>query len=703
MTLHDLRPAMSDGGTGPLDALFRPRGVVVVGASSDPAKLGGTMAASLRRGAVPVALVNARGGDGMARTIDEAVAASTAPIDLAVLCIPAVACPGALAEAGAAGIRAALVCAGGFAEVGGDGVRLQAEVVEAARAAGVRLLGPNTSGFFSPSTGLLASFVPGVAQLDAGAVGIVAASGGLNHALAFALDRAGAGVSLGVGIGAGVDVAAPEVVDHLAGDDATGAIALHLENVADGPALLAAVARAASRKPVVAMVVGRNDVGAFAESHTGALATSWRTTRALLRQAGAVVVDDVDGLVTAAAVLSRVRLGPTEHPAAALVTAQAGPGLIIVDQLHTDGVPVPELSQATREQVARLLPPMTYQANPVDTGRPGPDHDKVVQAVAADPSIDVTAVYALAEPVVDLVAAAGPARRSGHAVVIGVDGLSSDVVACQQQAALSGTPVVTGPGALAAAVAALAEDARLRHLLDGEQGAGPASGAPPFVIAAREDGFTESAAKELLARAGLRVPRSLGCRTAAEAGEAFESLAARVVVKASDAALLHKSDVGGVVLGVDSAAAARDAFTAVTSATGAAEALVEEMVPPGTDLIVAARRDEVFGPVVMVGIGGTATEVYADVAIAGAGAPLRWLTALPEDLQARALLDGHRGATRVDREELAAVLALLGGLLQASPEIRDIEINPLRATSDGLIALDAVIVAERDADEGENE
>lgn len=672
-----------------LDALFRPRGVVVVGASSDPRKLGGTMAASLGRGPAPTVLVNARGGEGLHRTIAEAVSAATTPVDLAVLCVPAAACPAAIVEAGAAGVRAALVCAGGFAEVGDEGEALQRELSVAAREAGVRLLGPNTSGFFSPATGLLASFVPGVAELRPGGVGIVAASGGLNHALAFALDRAGSGISLGVGIGAGADVAAPEVLDHLATDADTSAIALHLETVTDGGALLASVARAARAKPVVAMVVGRNDVGDFAASHTGALATSWRTTRALLRQAGAVVVDDVDALVTASSVLARLRLPAQPSPGVGLITAQAGPGLIVADALHTAGVPVPRLLPGTIDALADLLPPMTYQANPVDTGRPGPDHDRVVTTVAADDAVDVTAVYALAEPVVDLVAAVEPAWAAGLPVVIGVDGPTADVLACQERSRSAGIPVVTGPGALAAGVAALAEDARLQAQLGQEPALATPSVEP---IAPREGGYTEAAAKDLLSAAGIGTPRRRVCTSSGEVVAAFAELGPRVAVKASDASLLHKSDVGGVVLGVESADVARAAHADTVAATGAGEVLVEEMATSGTDLIVAARRDPVFGPIVVVGVGGTATEVYADIALAAASAPSAVLERLPEELTAGALLGGHRGAPTVDRRELATVLATLGALLTASPDIDEVEVNPLRATSEGLIALDAVIV-----------
>ena len=160
--------------------------------------------------------------------------------------------------------------------------------------------------------------------------------------------REGVGLSLGVGIGAGVDVTAVDVLHYVADDPMTTAVVLHLENVTDGPALLQAVRATSARKPVVALVVGQHDIGDFAQSHTGALATSWRTTRSLLRQAGAVLVERADDLVVAAAALSSVRLPPGSTGGVGLVTAQAGPGLLIADALQGNGVPMPMLGESTR-------------------------------------------------------------------------------------------------------------------------------------------------------------------------------------------------------------------------------------------------------------------------------------------------------------------------------------------------------------------
>ena len=688
---------MTDVGLGPCDegglgSLFEPRGVVVIGASTDPDKLGGAMAASLAGPGLPVALVNSRGGGGMFTSVREAADGSPVPLDLAVLCVPAAACAAVLEECADAGVGAALICAGGFAEAGGDGVEHERRLREAASSTGIRLLGPNTSGFFVPASGLRASFVPGVAHLTAGSVAVVAASGGLNHALAFALQRQDVGVSLGVGIGAGIDVTAVDVLEHLADDDRTTAIALHIETVSDGPALLAAVAKVSATKPVVALVVGEHDIGEFAQSHTGALATSWRTTRALLRQAGAVVVDDEDALVTAAATLAAVRLEPQSDPGAALVTGQAGPGLLVVDALHGGDVRVPDFSDKTRARLGELLPPMTYQSNPVDTGRPGPAHADVIGAVAADAAIAVIGVYGLTEPVIDLPRVVASADLNGKTVVVGLDGPAEEVSDGRRTARSLGVPLVVGPRALSTALVALVEDARLASARRDAGGHGAAG------IVADGVGWTEAQAKDLLDDLGIPTPSRAVCTTLEEGQAALARIDGPVAVKISDAAVAHKSDRGGVHLSVATAHAMTTAVDALR-AIGAVEFLVEAMAPAGIDLVVGARRDPVFGPVVLVGVGGVATEVYADVAIASVPTSLSRLTALPGRLAAQALLDGFRGGPTVDREALARVLEALGALLVANPHLDEIEINPLRAHARGLVALDAVIVSSHQPDE----
>ena len=675
-----------------LDALCAPRGAVVLGASANPEKLGAVMGRALTDSPVPTALVNGRGGPGMHATVADAVESLPAGADLAVLCVPAAATARALRDCAAAGVSAALVCAGGFAEAGGEGHAHDREVMRAVRETGIRLLGPNTSGFFVPATGLRASFVPGVAELEPGSVAVVAASGGVNHVLAYLLRDAGVGVSLGVGIGAGADISAPEVLDYLIADERTAAVALHVETVADGPALVDAVRRLSAVKPVAALVVGKNDVSEFAQSHTGALATSWRATRAVLRQAGAVLVDDERQLVAAVTALAGRRLSPNAAPGVGLITGQAGPGLLIADALHSAGAELPRLGAAARETIASILPPLTYQDNPVDTGRPGPGYDRIIAAVAEDPEIDVVAVYGITEPVTDL---AGAVAASGAtatvSAVIGADGPRPDVDHARGSARAAGVPLLSGPSAVADGVAALVADARARAL--------EASGAAPEVTWPDIDGpWDEARSKDLLSLLGIATPHRRRCATRAEAHQSLAEIGGSVAVKLLDAAVLHKTEIGGVHLGIGSPHALDSALDAL-EAVGASAFLVEEMAAPGIDLVLGARRDPVFGPIVLVGIGGIAAEIYEDVAIRSAPLSAEAAAAMVDELRAAALLDGFRGGPTLDARELGRIISTVGGALCANDRIEDIEINPLRLTRDGLVALDAVVISVKEDSE----
>ncbi|RPF38978.1 acetate--CoA ligase family protein [Streptomyces sp. TLI_185] len=670
-----------------LTPLFAPEGVVVIGASRQSGKLGAAMARSLGPFPGARALVNARRpepGEGVYASVAEAAAHTGAPLDLAVLCVPAAGCADALAEAAAAGCRAALVCAGGFGEAGAEGVAYAEALYRVARETGVRLLGPNTSGFFAPHLGLTASFVPAAGQLPAGEIAVVAASGGVNHALAFDLVAAGNGISLGVGIGAGLDVTAADVLEHLAGDGRTTAVALHLETVPDGPRLVEAVRLVSAVKPVVALVVGRTDVGDFARSHTGALATSWRTTRAALRQAAAVVVDDERELVDALTALSRIQLCPDPDPGLGLVTAQAGPGLLIADRAGADGIRMPELADTTQGALRELLPPLTYQRNPVDTGRPAETFARVLAATAADPEVDLLAVYALTEPdSVDLASAAQDAGLGADspAVVI-VGGLPEDVAEQRARLHKAGIPALTGPASATNAVRALVTHARQRAVPTQAAGQGPAVSVPSGPL-------DEDAAKTFLTELGIRTPERVACANRADAHHALHLLGGPVAVKVLDAAILHKTEIGGVHLGVRTPGELDAALDAIGPDR---RYLVEAMAPPGIDLVLGVRRDPVFGPVVLAGLGGTAAEALADVAIRLAPLSVAEAAGMPDDLAARALLHGWRGGPQLDRAEFGRAVSALAAALAASPHTAEIEINPLRLTADGLIALDAVIV-----------
>ncbi|MFC8798612.1 acetate--CoA ligase family protein [Promicromonospora sp. NPDC057138] len=682
-----------------LDALLRPRSIAVVGASASPDKAGHAMMQALDGFAGELYPVNPRGGSILGRTALPGLGELPGPVDLAVLVVPPHAVPRAIEEAAAAGVRAAVVCAGGFAESGPDGRELQEQTVEAARRGGVRLLGPNTSGFMNPVDGVFANFMPAAAALQPGTVGVVAQSGGINLAIAFLLERAGIGLRLGVGLGNAVDVGFASMLDFYADDDATTAVGLHVEGVADGAALVAALRRVTARKPVVAFKVGRSDVGDFAKSHTGALTGSYALTRAALAQAGAVVVDSLDELVAALTALRSVRLpaAPRSATGVAVLTGQAGPGLVVADALGARGVRVPELAPATLDRLGDLLPPLTYQRNPVDTGRPSDTFPDVLRLVAAEPGIDAVGVYALDEPgVLDPVRAVeGAAGR----VLYATGGPADVIERHRERLAQIGVPLYSGPGDLAIGLAALVSDAAARAVPD----------APP-VAATRTLGrvLDEDEAKSLFEANGLRTMRRRAAADRAGAHEALDALGAPespVVVKVLDAAVLHKSDVGGVHVGVRSHAeldAALDAIDAIDPGPAGRRYLVEEQAPGGTELIVGGVRDAVFGPVVLLGLGGVGVELAGGP---GSEPVLRLAPLSPEraaemvDTLPAAVLDGFRGSPPVDRTALAATLLAVSDVLTQHHDVTEIDLNPVRVTARGPVVLDAVVVVRTEGKE----
>ena len=288
----------------PLSRLFDPKSIAIVGASTSPEKPGYQMVKAFEKFPGKVYPVNPRGGDVLGFDMYTSLSDIPEPVDLIAMVVPPQASAGVLREAAACGAGAAFMVSGGFSETGnGDGHKRQAEILDICNKGGIRLLGPNTSGFMRPSKKLFCTFLPAAARLKPGKIGIVAQSGGINITLAFLANELRLGISLSVGIGNGADVSVADAIDYLADDPATEVIAVHLEGVADGRTLFDTIRRTVARKPVIVLPVGKADLGGFAESHTGNLMGAYELTCAGLRQSGAVVVDTTVALTGCGACL----------------------------------------------------------------------------------------------------------------------------------------------------------------------------------------------------------------------------------------------------------------------------------------------------------------------------------------------------------------------------------------------------------------
>lgn len=446
-----------------LDTLFDPASIAVVGASQTPGKIGYEAMKGVQAFPGPVFPVNP---NAEGEILGEPVVASVADIDsvdLALLCVPAPVVPSVLEECVEAEVGGAVSYAGGFAESGADGERRQERIAEIT-GGDIRLLGPNTSGFVVPKAKLFASFASGVDRLQSGSVAVIAQSGGVAHSLAFRAVEEGWGLSAMVGLGNRADIGFTETIEWFDTHEETDAIVLHVEGTDDARGVLETCEAATT--PIVAYNVGREDVGTFAESHTGALTGEHALYEAGFHQHGVPTVESTSELLDTGYALAN-----TPEPSGTnvgVVTAQAGPGIIIADRLLAAGATLPELSEETNRAIADTIPEITYAENPVDTGRPMPEFGEVVRAVARDPNVDCVVVYELFEEALGLPALDGLAEETETPVLFATNGpqeLLADDLADLEAA---GVPVFRSPERGADATAALVEYARLQSTTETE-------------------------------------------------------------------------------------------------------------------------------------------------------------------------------------------------------------------------------------------
>ncbi len=615
-------------------------------------------------------------------------------VDLVLLAVPAPACPGLMREAAEIGAGAVLVMGGGFGETGEEGQRIQDEMVAICRETGVRLLGPNTGGFADPVNGLVASFSVSFKKIPPGPIAIVSQSGGISLILACMVENDGFGVSLTVGMGNSIDIDSADMIDYLAGDETTRVIALYLEGLSDGRSLYEAVARATRKKPVVALTIGRTDIGEFAKSHTGNLVGSYELKTAALKQAGAVVVDNSNDLIDAACAFSLMRLPPLADPGIGMLVGQAGAGLLMFDQLKLAGVNVPELSERCTAKIGEHLPAMHYISNPVDIGRRTQEEfSNILRVLNEDENLHAILAYGLYEPT-----ALDPVKvfedldfRLDKPLIYGTAGETADMQDVCMKLAGMGIAPFKSPERSARATQAIVEDSRYQF----RKSRYASEGVPSAPVEALPDGaLDEAQAKRLVQGMGIPVPRFMVCRSRDAALDAFASLEKPVAVKVLNAEIMHKTEVGGVHLNVGDEEQLRAALDRIDDIDfgGQLTYLVEEMAGPGLDLILGGLRDPIFGPTVMLGMGGTMAEAMQDVSMRLA--PLQRADAeeMLSELKTNVLFDGWRGSPAIDRQAVIDAVMAVSALMLQNEQIGELDINPLRASKAGVLALDALIV-----------
>jgi acetyltransferase len=697
-----------------LDRAFAPASVALVGASERPGSLGALVLANILSGGFhgQIYAVNPKYRSLSGLACYSSVKDLPAAPDLCVIATPPATIPGILDDIGQSGGRAAVIITAGL----GEKDNLKQRMLEAAGRHGLRVIGPNTIGILAPRLGLNASF----SHLKArpGSLALLSQSGAIVSSIIDWAEAEDVGFSQIVSLGDMADVDVGDCLNMLARDPHTSAILMYLESIPDGRKFMSAARAAARLKPVIVVKPGRHaEAARAAQTHTGALAGADAVVDAALRRAGIIRVNDLEDLFSAAEITARFK--PLESARVAIVTNGGGAGVLAVDHLLDQDCQLAELSPETIAKLDRVLPSTWSRANPVDIigDAPPQRYVEAVKAVAEDDNVDALLVMncptALAEPLA-AARALGAAVDKGH--LNGKPVLATwlgEYAATPARKALNAagiasldTPAKAAEGLkllmrwrqLGAQLQRVPETYETLHV---DRNAAEKAIAP--AMAAGRSMLTEVEAKTVLSAYGIAVPRTILAADAAAVRAAAAELlknGGRLAVKMVSATLTHKSDLGGVILDIDSENTAAEAAATITARLGHKNLqdqlegfAVQQMVrrPGAQELLIGIASDPVFGPVLMFGAGGTAVEVLGDTTME----LLPVDDVLAQDMIGRTrisrLLAGFRNRPAADRGSIVKALKAVSQLVIDFPQIAALDINPLLADDAGVIALDARI------------
>ncbi|WP_095090433.1 acetate--CoA ligase family protein [Mesorhizobium sophorae] len=705
--------------------ILSPDSIAIIGASKNPAKRGYR---SLRKllddgyaGAIYPINPNESEICGIRCLPD--LSSLPGPVDLALVCTPAATVASVITECAAKGVRGAVVLAGGFGEAGDGGKRLQHAVLAAARAGGVRIIGPNTSGMFNTHK---ACNLVGFSDLRKGSIGLLSQSGNMALSLVTEAQANGqVGLSTYVGVGNEADIRFDEYLDYFAADPKTNVVIAYVEGLKDGRRFLNALRRISLEKPVVIYKSGRTSAGRIsAKSHTGALAGEYAVSEGVLRQAGAILAHRSDEILPMAEALSL--LPPLRSRRLAILADGGGHATIAADALSERGLALAALSEDTRRRLSAELPPAASVINPVDVAG-GTDTDPSVFAACAE--------ILLQDPMVDGLLISG--LYGGYAVRFSQDLLAGEIDATNLIGAMPrrfGKPVVVH-----SLYGALQADQRPLPLLEMHRAGIPVHSSLETAVrcmqALAERGevdrtFALSPPKraqhggifeQVLARCraegrrvvlehegraslrdfGLDLAPALLALDEKEAEEAFLRLGAQpVAMKIVSRDILHKTEAGGVKLNVVDVASVRSGFLEIVANANAAVTnpkIAGVLVAPmaakeGVEIIVGVVRDASYGPIMMFGLGGVLVEVLGDVVFRALPISRNDAFAMLGEIKAQAVLDGVRGGAPVDRDALADFMVSISDFVEVCPEIDELDLNPILAYPNGLTVLDVRIL-----------
>jgi len=697
---------------GSLEAIFRPETVAVIGATERPGSVGRTIMWNLVSSPFggTVFPVNSRRPNVLGIKAYPSVSDVPQKVDLAVIVAPAPAVPDIITECVEAGVEGAIIISAGFRETGPEGIELEERVLAEARRGRMRIIGPNCLGVMNPTTGLNATFAGAMAR--PGSVGLLSQSGALLTAILDRSFRENIGFSSIVSVGTMMDVGWGDLIYHLGDDPKTKSIVVYMESVGDARSFLSAAREVALTKPIIVIKAGRTEAaGKAAASHTGSLTGSDEVLDAAFARSGVLRVGEISELFAMAEVLGKQPR--PRGPRLTIITNAGGPGVLATDALINGGGELTEISEETMEKLNAFLPAPWSRGNPVDVlGDADPErYAKTLETAADDPESDGLLVILTPQDMTDPTATAERlvpyANKTGKPVLASWMG-GAEISAGESVLNGAGIPTFEFPDAAARAFTNMWRYTyNLRGIYETpeptDETDADREAVEDLIANVRDSGrsiLTEFEAKKVLAAYGIPTVETEVARSAEEAVNLAEGMGYPVVLKLDSETITHKTDVGGVRLNLQGAGEVRDAFEGMHASIlenfgpedfgGAA---VQPMVDlGGYELIVGSSLDPQFGPVLLFGSGGSLVEVYRDRALALPPLTTTLARRMMEGTRIFEALGGVRGRAPVDVVALEKLLVRFSQLVVEQPRIKELDINPLLASPERLVALDARVV-----------
>jgi len=691
-----------------LSALFNPRSIAVIGASADPKKVGHAVLKNLvqyRYGGQLIP-VNPSCPEILGIKAFPTVSAAGTTVDMAIIAVPAKFVPDTLIDCSTAGIKAAVILSAGFKEAGAEGTLLEKRIKDIARERGIRVLGPNCLGIINTANDMNATFAGGM--LPKGRIAFFSQSGALGIAiLDWALGNK-IGFSKFISLGNKADLNEIDFIEYFAGDPDTDIILGYIEDVVSGKRFLEAASRATRLKPIVLLKSGGTAAGArAASSHTGALAGSDVAFDAAFRQSGVIRAAGIEELFDAATTFSGGKLPVGNR--LLIVTNAGGPGILAADTAERIGVKLPQMTRETLDSLVKMLPPSASVYNPVDLigDATSERYAAALEKGVADPNVDGVLMILTPQAMTDVDNVAELAVRTAATTekpiltsFMGSLSVKNAVEILKRES----IPNFSYPETAVRAFRKLADYRQWQDVKDEEITTGwfNEDAVQDQIDALMKRGIYqvgEEEAMSILACYGFTFPKRTLVKTARDAAAAATATGFPVVMKISSPEILHKTDVGGVMVGVKTAKEAEDAFLSITANARRfmpqayiKGVMVYEMVKGGKEVILGVTRDRTFGPMIMFGLGGIYVEVLKDVSFRIAPVSRRDALAMVSEIKTVGLLKGARGEKPVDLSAIADNIVRLSTLVTAFPEIQEMDINPLVVMEKGAVALDARVI-----------